>query len=205
MSIDNQKTDGIDDASRITLIGAGTIGLSFAALHLQYLAAPDQLTIHDIRPDLKSYVQNNLPKYLPPHQHSLISHVRLSSSDDSFPNAVKSATIIQEQGPENAPFKISIWKQIEKYASKEVLLWSSTSGIPASVQSQEMKDKSRLLVVHPYNPPHIMPLFLQKSRVVSTREGFVLGDGTISRRGIMCGGLYGCTTRSLDLSFISWD
>ncbi|KAE9972883.1 hypothetical protein BLS_003832 [Venturia inaequalis] len=147
-----------DASSRITLIGAGTIGLSFAALHLQYLTSASQLTIHDTRPDLESYVETNLPKYLPTTQHHLVSQIILSNTEDTFPDAIRCATIIQEQGPENAPFKTKIWQEIELHASKDALLWSSTSGIPASTQSALMKDKTRLLVVHPYNPPHIMPL-----------------------------------------------
>lgn len=147
-----------DESSRITLIGAGTIGLSFAALHLQYLTSATQLTIHDTRPDLQSYVESNLPKYLPTYQHDLISRIHFSNTKDTFPDALRSATIVQEQGPENAPFKTKIWQEIESHASKDALLWSSTSGISASIQSSQMKDKTRLIVVHPYNPPHIMPL-----------------------------------------------
>src|SRR6185369_6205094 len=72
--------------------------------------------------------------------------------------AVENASIIQESGPENLPFKQKLWSEIEQHAPKEALLWSSTSGIPASQQAQNMADKSRLIVVHPYNPPHIMYL-----------------------------------------------
>ncbi|KAF2436159.1 hypothetical protein EJ08DRAFT_645172 [Tothia fuscella] len=147
-----------DSAVYITLIGSGTIGLSFAAFHLQHLKSPEHLTIYDTRPDLSSYIETTLPKYLPAAQHGLISSIKLSTSEDTLADAVSNATIIQEQGPENAEFKCSIWAQIEKHAKPDALLWSSTSGIPASVQSRDMKDKSRLVVVHPYNPPHIMPL-----------------------------------------------
>jgi 3-hydroxyacyl-CoA dehydrogenase len=72
--------------------------------------------------------------------------------------AVKNSHVIQEQGPENVMFKQQLWPHVEQYAPEERLLWSSTSGIPASVQSAHMKVKNRLIVVHPYNPPHIMPL-----------------------------------------------
>ncbi|QDS71858.1 hypothetical protein FKW77_010003 [Venturia effusa] len=163
-----------DDSSRITLIGAGTIGLSFAALHLQYLTSASQLTIHDPRPDLHSYIETTLPKYLPPHQHDLIPQINLSNTTATFPNAVRTATIIQEQGPENAPFKTQIWQEVEQHASPDAWLWSSTSGIPASTQSSLMKDKTRLLVVHPYNPPHIMPL-LEIVPAPSTNPHLVAG------------------------------
>jgi 3-hydroxyacyl-CoA dehydrogenase len=85
---------------------------------------------------------------------------------------VRNATIIQEQGPENATFKTKIWSLIEEYAPRNALLWSSTSGISASIQSENMKDKSRLLVVHPFNPPHIMPL-LELVPSSSTRQEYI--------------------------------
>lgn len=72
--------------------------------------------------------------------------------------AVRDADIVQEQGPENVNFKIQIWPEIEQHARADALFWSSTSGIPASEQSRDMHDRSRLVVCHPYNPPHIMPL-----------------------------------------------
>lgn len=143
------------EREKIALIGAGTIGLSFAALHLS--ANPDaHITIHDTRADLVEYVQKTLPGYLP-EKPSIVYTSRLHLEPD-LQKAVQHANIIQEQGPENLAFKSALWPEVERYASKDALLWSSTSGIPASAQSKNMQDKHRLLVVHPYNPPHIMPL-----------------------------------------------
>ena len=160
----------------ITLVGAGTIGLSFAALHLDHASRPgsDQLhlTIYDTRPDLESYVTKILPTYIPfsfkrlpgrsPTTYSVyINHdgsPHTISFNDDLKSAVSSASIVQEQGPESPSFKIAIWPEIESHCPSDALLWSSTSGIPASTQCANMKDPSRLVVVHPYNPPHIMPL-----------------------------------------------
>lgn len=73
-------------------------------------------------------------------------------------DAVSNADIVQEQGPENIAIKQSLWADVESLAPPTALFWTSTSGIPATVQSKKMKNPNRLLVVHPYNPPHIMPL-----------------------------------------------
>ena len=141
--------------THIAIIGAGTIGLSFAALHLTKNSAC-HVTIYDPRPDLESYVASHLPGYLvSADQASCLSRLTLTTS---LPDAVRSASIVQEQGPENVAFKTAIWPQIETHAPADALFWSSTSGIPASEQSRDMKDGRRLVVVHPYNPPHIMPL-----------------------------------------------
>ncbi|KAK5135748.1 hypothetical protein LTR08_004734 [Meristemomyces frigidus] len=141
--------------NKIAIVGAGTIGLSFAALHLTKDPAC-AVTIFDTRPDLGEYVQQNLPGYLTDADHeSCMKRLWFASK---LGEAVKDAAIVQEQGPEKLDFKTAIWPQIEQYAPEDALLWSSTSGIPASQQSRDMKDRSRLVVVHPYNPPHIMPL-----------------------------------------------
>lgn len=144
-----------EEKLKITLIGTGTIGLSFAAFHLSS-PNPCHLTIYDTRPNLSAYIQEQLPKFFVNSGASPdISSITLATSLQS---AVSTAHIVQESGPENLPFKQTLWSNIEKHAPPDALLWSSTSGIPASQQAQNMQDKSRLLVVHPYNPPHIMPL-----------------------------------------------
>ncbi|CAN9442703.1 unnamed protein product [Alternaria alternata] len=141
---------------RITLIGTGTIGLSFAAFHLSHLLGPSQLTIYDTRSNVDEYVEENLPKFFAEEPSAAaVSNIRIATSLES---AVEDAHIIQESGPENLAFKKELWANVEKHAPEHSLFWSSTSGIPASEQAQDMQDKSRLLVVHPYNPPHIMPL-----------------------------------------------
>ncbi|EOD44089.1 putative 3-hydroxyacyl- dehydrogenase protein [Neofusicoccum parvum UCRNP2] len=155
----SSPTPRVDRCLRITLVGAGTIGLSFAALHLGFLESPSQLTILDTRPDLAEYVASTLPKYLSASQQGCEASLRLT---DSLPDAVRDADIIQEQGPENLAFKASIWNEVVKHARPDALLWSSTSGITASAQAEAAglgeAAAARLVVVHPYNPPHIMPL-----------------------------------------------
>lgn len=137
--------------ARVAIIGSGTIGLSFAALHLKHTAS--LVTIYDTRPDLEDYVSRTLPTYL--DEESDLERVRLAAS---LQDAVETASVVQEAGPENAAFKSSLWPEVEQHCRPDALLWSSTSGIPASTQSVRMKKPSRLLVVHPYNPPHLMPL-----------------------------------------------
>ncbi|KAM0696627.1 hypothetical protein Q7P36_003876 [Cladosporium allicinum] len=140
---------------KVAVIGAGTIGLSFAALHLAKNLGCN-VTIYDTRPDLSKYVDEKLCQYLVDADlEECKSRVQIA---ESLAKAVEDADIVQEQGPENADFKRTTWAQVEQLAPQNALFWSSTSGIPASEQNKDMKDQSRLVVVHPYNPPHIMPL-----------------------------------------------
>ncbi|KAK2735806.1 hypothetical protein FQN55_001988 [Onygenales sp. PD_40] len=143
----------------ITLIGIGTIGLSLAALHLTHLPSPSQLTLVDTRPDLATYIQSKLPPLLPPHKRATISQIQLTNTIASGVSSPHT-TIVQESGPENLPFKLSLWAEVSKHAPSTAVFWTSTSGIPASLQSSQLseEDKRRLCVVHPFNPPHILPL-----------------------------------------------
>ncbi|KAF5675848.1 hydroxylacyl dehydrogenase [Fusarium heterosporum] len=149
----------------IALIGLGTIGLSFAALHLSYSSA--NLRLYDVRSDLKEHIESLLPVYLKSTKkdgsqgeidvQQLISEGRLLVCS-SIEEVCSNATIVQEQGPDSVNFKKSNWAEVLKYAPPSAHLWSSTSGILASKQVEDLGDKSRVLVVHPFNPPHIMPL-----------------------------------------------
>ena len=147
----------IMDASedRITLIGAGTIGISLAALHLQHLTPGSHLTILDVQPNIEQTVSSALRKCLPASFHSRIAEIRFAST---VAVAVKDSTVVQESGPEDLKFKTALWEEVEKHVPSTALLWTSTSGILASRQADGMRDKTRLLVVHPFNPPHVLPL-----------------------------------------------
>ncbi|HEX7266989.1 MAG TPA: 3-hydroxyacyl-CoA dehydrogenase NAD-binding domain-containing protein, partial [Streptosporangiaceae bacterium] len=49
-------------------------------------------------------------------------------------------------------------KQIEAGAPADALFASSSSSIPASVMGQAMREPGRLVIGHPFNPPHLVPL-----------------------------------------------
>lgn len=147
-------------ALRITLIGVGSIGISFAALYIAHSDAT--VTVFDLRSDVKEYLLVQLPGYLRSlscHNsvEDLMLHRRLIIAE-SLDDACQDADIVQEQGPENLAFKRKIWSDVIARVRPDTKLWTSTSGITASRQVEELPEKHRLLVVHPFNPPHLMPL-----------------------------------------------
>ncbi|RLL98503.1 hypothetical protein CFD26_105956 [Aspergillus turcosus] len=149
-----------NETHQVALIGLGTIGIAMAALHLR--DPTSTIHIFDVRADIEQFIFAHLPGFLEPVSRgtsvaSLISSGRIKIHT-ALETACSLATIVQEQGPENIAFKKPLWAQIEKVAPPTAHFWSSTSGIPASEQTAAMQNKSRLLVVHPFNPPHIMPL-----------------------------------------------
>jgi carnitine 3-dehydrogenase len=77
---------------------------------------------------------------------------------DSPEAAVEGAGFVQENGPENLALKRSLWQRIERTLGSRTIVASSTSTLQPSALQQGAAFADRLLVGHPFNPPHILPL-----------------------------------------------
>lgn len=140
------------------IIGAGVIGASWAAL---FLAHGLKVVINDPQPDIEKFVRTMLEKAGPTLKALGLPHQGLDknlSFEPDLERAVAGADLIQENGPENPQWKQDLWARAEPSLKKHALLLSSSSARPATEQAQKMKDASRLLVGHPFNPPHLIPL-----------------------------------------------
>ncbi|KJZ70233.1 hypothetical protein HIM_10381 [Hirsutella minnesotensis 3608] len=66
---------------------------------------------------------------------------------------------VQENAPERLDVKTKLLAEIDAGTRPHVVIASSSSGIPSSqFISQCTKNPSRILIGHPFNPPHLMPL-----------------------------------------------
>jgi ketoreductase RED1 len=142
----------------LAVVGAGTIGISWTAL---FLAHGARVRLFDIRPDISAYVTTNLEQIAPtlsalglPTQ-TLTQRLEISSSLES---AVKGAQVVQENGPELPEVKHKLLADIERATAPTTLLLSSTSALPATQLAAHLAHPERLLVGHPFNPPHLVPL-----------------------------------------------
>jgi ketoreductase RED1 len=142
---------------RIALIGAGTIGASWAAL---FLATGRGVTVHDPGVDettVRSAIESTAPTLsalgLP--VENLTARLRFAAE---LEKAVSDVDVVQENGPENFDFKRELWARVEHAVKPATLLLSSASGLTASRMGVDMKDPGRLVVGHPFNPPHLIPL-----------------------------------------------
>ncbi|MGW5719386.1 3-hydroxyacyl-CoA dehydrogenase NAD-binding domain-containing protein [Amycolatopsis sp. NPDC003865] len=136
------------------VIGAGTIGLSWTALFAHHGLT---VRVTDPRPDLADAVADALAKFAPhlgTTAEDLASRVRIAAD---VTEAVRDADVVQENGPENVEFKKDLFKQLVAEAPKHALLLSSSSAIPSTAFTEEI-DGTRVLIGHPFNPPHLIPL-----------------------------------------------
>jgi L-gulonate 3-dehydrogenase len=73
-------------------------------------------------------------------------------------DAVQDADFVQENLPENLEVKRKIFAELDRLAPPDAILASSTSTIVASLFTENLKGRSRCLVAHPVNPPHLVPI-----------------------------------------------
>ena len=72
--------------------------------------------------------------------------------------ALSQADFVQENGPERPDFKIKLFADMDDATPPDSIIASSSSGITPSVMQTNCKHPERVLVGHPFNPPHIVPL-----------------------------------------------
>ncbi|MFJ9786021.1 3-hydroxyacyl-CoA dehydrogenase NAD-binding domain-containing protein [Amycolatopsis sp. NPDC101161] len=136
------------------VIGAGTIGLSWTALFAHHGLT---VRVTDPRPDLTEAVAGALAQFAPhlgTTAEDLASRVSIAAD---VTEAVRDADVVQENGPENVEFKKDLFKQLVEEAPEHALLLSSSSAIPSTAFTEEI-DGTRVLIGHPFNPPHLIPL-----------------------------------------------
>jgi 3-hydroxyacyl-CoA dehydrogenase len=66
---------------------------------------------------------------------------------------------VQENGPERLEFKQKLYGQLDAILAPDVIVASSSSGIPMSqMQVGAATHPERFVIGHPFNPPHLIPL-----------------------------------------------
>src|SRR6201996_1964966 len=76
----------------------------------------------------------------------------------SLEKALDGVEFVQENGPELVEQKKIIFAELDRLAPPAAVLASSTSAITASRFTEALAGRSRCLVGHPVNPPHLVPL-----------------------------------------------
>jgi 3-hydroxyacyl-CoA dehydrogenase len=143
---------------RIAIVGTGVIGASWAA---QYLARGFDVVATDPAPNAEA----NLRKYVD-EAWELLTSIGLSagasrdrlSFTTNMKDALAKADLVQENGPERPDFKIKLYADMDDATPVDSIIASSSSGITPSVMQSKSQHPERVLIGHPFNPPHIIPL-----------------------------------------------
>src|SRR5262245_34065175 len=143
---------------RIAIVGTGVIGASWAA---QYLARGFDVIATDpgpnAEPNLRAYVDAAWPALTQIGLSTGASRDRLSFTTD-MKTALAQADFVQENAPERPEFKMKLFAEMDDVTPVDSIIASSSSGITPSVMQAKCNHPERVLVGHPFNPPHIIPL-----------------------------------------------
>lgn len=143
---------------RVAVIGTGVIGASWAAY---FLAQGMQVAATDPGPDAETELRRLVHAFWPTLQEQGLaagaSLDRLQFAA-TIADAVADADFIQENGPERLDVKHRIVAEIEAAARNDVIIASSSSGLLMSDMQQGAAHPGRIVLGHPFNPPHLIPL-----------------------------------------------
>lgn len=142
----------------VGILGGGTIGASWSAL---FLAAGYEVHLYDPSDNIENYVRDYVK-----HAWPSLEALELTTNGDPqrirFFNepqqAVAGAQFIQENVPERIEIKHELFRRIEASLTPEAIISSSSSGLLLSEMQQGWKNPEQLILGHPFNPPHLIPL-----------------------------------------------
>ena len=143
----------------IAIIGAGLIGASWAALFLSKglrvtVCDPSETALDGV-PGFVTTAWQDLAELdniaaTPPLDRLILTR--------DIATACAKADMVQECGPDRIGIKRQIVAEIEAALVSEAIIASSTSSLMASDIQDGARHPGRILVAHPMNPPHLVPL-----------------------------------------------
>jgi L-gulonate 3-dehydrogenase len=147
--------------AKIALVGLGLVGRAWA---VSFARAGHEVSIWDERPEsideALAFVNNALPELdardLLRGEAPLVVRARMRRAG-SLEEALDGASYVQENTPEDRELKTRVFAELDRLAEPDALLASSTSAILPSLFTEALSGRARCLVVHPINPPYLVP------------------------------------------------
>jgi carnitine 3-dehydrogenase len=155
-----ESFEGIDPGtvSRICCIGAGPIGAGWTAY---FLGRGYQVTAYVHQPDeeasLRALIDTAWVSLEALGLAEGASLENLSCTSD-LADAVGDADFVQESAPEDLKLKQTLYEKLGDLVPGNVVIASSTSGLPMSDIQSRCATPQRTVVGHPFNPPYLLPL-----------------------------------------------
>src|SRR6185437_13219576 len=145
-------------SQRIAVIGAGTIGASWAAY---FLARGYDVAATDPSPKGEAFARRFIDTAWPTLQALGLVVAGADAKRLSFhatpAAACEGASFVQESGPEREDLKIELFAEIDAALPPEAIIATSSSGLLISRVSVKCKHPERCVIGHPFNPPHLIP------------------------------------------------
>lgn len=146
---------------RVAVVGTGVIGASWATV---FLARGLQVTASDPAPGAEDALRRTVAAQWPAME--AMGGLAPGAAPDrglrfaaSAEEAVADAEFVQENGPERLDLKRELFRRLDAAAPAEAILATSSSTITVGeIQDACARDPGRVVLGHPFNPPHLIPL-----------------------------------------------
>jgi 3-hydroxybutyryl-CoA dehydrogenase len=177
---------------KVGVLGAGTMGAGIAQVAAQNNC---EVVLVDLSQDMLTKAESNLDKVL-----SRLVEKGILSEDDkiniqgriSYSTDVrdfKSSALIIEAIVENLDVKHKVFADLESIVSNECILASNTSSLSIASIGSVLKNPSRVIGIHFFNPAPLMPLVEIIPAVQTSDETLVATKALISdwkKVGVIC-------------------
>jgi 3-hydroxyacyl-CoA dehydrogenase len=148
-------------AAPVAVVGGGSIGVSWAIV---FARAGHPVALHDVDPARLEAAAGELRARLDElAAHGLLAEAvpavaaRVRRAAD-LADALEGAVHVQECAPEALDLKRELFARLDDLAAPEAVLASSSSALTVSSFAADLAGRGRCLVVHPANPPHLLPV-----------------------------------------------
>ena len=147
--------------SKTAIVGSGFIGRAWA---ISFAAAGNEVSMWDQSPEatggardyiagiLGDLASNDLLRGQTPE--AVLARIDVVAN---LEEALAGAVHIQENTPENRDIKRAVFWRIDAMAAPDAVIASSTSALLPSTFTEHLAGRHRCLVVHPINPPYLIP------------------------------------------------
>ncbi len=143
---------------RVTVLGAGTVGASWA---LYFLARGLEVAVYDTDPGRETSVRSTVERGWPTMRRlteGLPEEPRRTVFHHDLHEAIAAADYVQEAAPDVATIKRELFGSLDASLPAHVIVGSSTSSLMMSDLQAGLATASRFVVAHPFNPPHLIPV-----------------------------------------------
>jgi L-gulonate 3-dehydrogenase len=151
---------GAADIRTVAVIGSGLIGAGWAIV---FANAGREVRLFDADPAARTRGLQLAARELAAMESvglcddAATTFARITESA-TLEDAVSGADYVQESVFERTDVKRAACAAIDACLPAHAIVGSSSSGIPASDFTEELAHRDRFFVVHPVNPPHLVPL-----------------------------------------------
>lgn len=170
-------------AKHIGIIGKGMIGMSLAVL---FTGNQYKVTILDR--DTTTGVERYDEFFKDLIEQNLVTEAQAKACRNLLNLTTDYADLAEvdmvfESVPEVIEIKFDVYKNIEENCKNCKAIVSTTSALPLTRLVEGVQDKSRLVVAHPFNPPHLVPFVEMVRGEFTADETVALAKNTLEDTG----------------------